>query len=276
MEEKLFDGNRVGQEQFYDLLLSRELSWQEIIYDLISSEQLDPWDIDLSLLAQKYLERIRELEELSFFISSKVLFAASLLLRIKSELLLDRYIKGLDEILFGKPPEREKGYERVFLDEELPDLLPKTPLPRSKKVTLQELMQALEKAMATEHRRIVKEIAIRQAARSIDIILPKIRINLKEKIKELYSKIKNFFKSQPTERLTFSILAGAGRENRIATFVPLLHLDSQEKILLEQERHFEEIFILLHGLTPQPQEMDVQDTQGDLQQTEQQIGQPSN
>ncbi len=265
MGEQLFNGNRVGQEQFYDLLLSRELSWQEIIYDLIASEQLDPWDIDLSLLAQRYLEKIRELEDLSFFISSKVLFAASLLLRIKSELLLDRYIKSLDEILFGKPPEKEKEYGRIFLNEELPELLPKTPLPRAKKVTLQELMQALEKAMATEQRRIVKEIATKQAARNIDMLLPKIRINIKEKIREVYNKISNFFKHQPQERLTFSILAGSDKENRIATFVPLLHLDSQEKILLEQERHFEEIYILLHGLIPPNDAI----TQGDSQQSEQ-------
>ena len=85
---------KVSQEQLYDLLLSRELSWQEIIYDLIASEQLDPWDIDLTFLASRYLDKIRQLEEASFFISSKVLLAASILLRIKSELLL-RAIQAL-------------------------------------------------------------------------------------------------------------------------------------------------------------------------------------
>ena len=45
---------------------------------------------------------MQKLEEADFFISSKVLLAACLLLRIKSEILLNQYIKSIDEILFGK------------------------------------------------------------------------------------------------------------------------------------------------------------------------------
>jgi hypothetical protein len=70
---------KVGQEQIHDLLFEEKLSWQSIIYDLINTEQLNPWDINIAVLSQKYLERVRELEEANFFISSKVLLAASLL-----------------------------------------------------------------------------------------------------------------------------------------------------------------------------------------------------
>ena len=93
---------KVGQEQIHGLLFGNNLNWQSIIYDLINTEQLDPWGIDICLLANKYLERVQALEEANFFISSKVLFAASLLLRIKSEILLNQYLPSLDEILFGK------------------------------------------------------------------------------------------------------------------------------------------------------------------------------
>ena len=103
IEDKNNQAERVGQNELYNLLVSRELSWQAIIYDLIKSEQLDPWDIDLVLLTQKYLEKIKELEEASFHVSSKILHAAAILLRIKSEILLSKYLKSLDEILFGKP-----------------------------------------------------------------------------------------------------------------------------------------------------------------------------
>ena len=84
--------SKIGQEQIHGLLFGEQLSWQAIIYDLINSEQLDPWDIDLVLLTNKYLERVKKLEEENFFVSSKVLFAAALLLRIKSEILLNHYI----------------------------------------------------------------------------------------------------------------------------------------------------------------------------------------
>ena len=48
--EKLKEGEKLGNEQVYDLITSKEVSWQTIIYDLINTEQLEPWDVDLSLL----------------------------------------------------------------------------------------------------------------------------------------------------------------------------------------------------------------------------------
>lgn len=240
MQEK----EKISQEQLYDMLLSHELSWQEIIYDLIQSEQLDPWDIDITLIASKYLDRIRELEEANFLISSKVLLAASILLRVKSELLLSRYIRTLDEILFGKKEDTRK-YERIILDEEIPELMPKTPLPRLKKVTLQELMQSLERAITTEQRRIGKEIGLRNAGRSITFVLPKVKIKIRERITNLYNRIKDFFRQRPDEKLTFIMLTGPQREEKIASFLPLLHLDSQGKVFVTQEKHFDEIYIFL-------------------------------
>jgi segregation and condensation protein A len=243
---------KISQEQLYDMLLSKELSWQEIIYDLIQSEQLDPWDINIALLASKYLDKIRRLEEANFFISSKVLFAASILLRIKSELLLSRYIRSLDEILFGKKEEARR-YERIVLDEEIPELLPKTPLPRLKKVTLQELMQSLERAIATEQRRIKKDIALRYAGKNITFVLPRAKVNIRERIVNLYNRIMEFFRQKPNEKLTYTMLTGSEKEEKIASFLPLLHLDSQGKVFLEQEKHFDEIYILLQQQLKQKQ-----------------------
>ena len=98
---KKFSEKNVKQEQIQDLLFNREIGWQEIIYDLINTEQLDPWDVDIIILTDKYLEKIEEIGG-DFFVSSKVLLAAAFLLRIKSEILLNKYIKSIDEILFGK------------------------------------------------------------------------------------------------------------------------------------------------------------------------------
>jgi len=245
---------RVGQEQIHELLFGEKLSWQAIIYDLINTEQLDPWDIDISLLSGKYLEKIRELEEGNFFVSSKVLFAASLLLRMKSDILLNRDIPGLDDVLFGKKEEKNYSQERIELaDGEIPDLIPRTPIPRFKKVTLQELMSALGKAFKTENRRIGREIVSRQRQREMEVVMPKSTFNLKNKIKEIHGKLKNIF-SNRNEKLAFSELLDLhdkknfSREDKIAVFVSLLHLDNQQKVWIEQENHFEEIWIMLKSL----------------------------
>ena len=237
------DNEKVGQAQLYDLLTGRDTSWQQIIYDLIQSEQLDPWDIDLALLTKSYIDKIKELEETEFYISSKIFLAAAILLRIKSELLIKRYIRSLDEILFGKPEEKEKA--PFYIELEDVDLFPRTPLPRQRKVTLQELMSALNKAIDTEQRRIKKEIDIRQALKNAAIVLPTRTINLREKIREIYNKILAFFSSKQEQQLTFSQLAGTNKIERIGTFVPLLHLDFHQKIDLDQQEHFGEIYITM-------------------------------
>ena len=238
---------KVGQEQIHDLLLSDKLSWQAIIYDLINTEQLDPWDIDLTLLAKKFLDRVRLLEETNFFVSSKVLLAASLLLRIKSEILLEHDLKTLDEVLFGKKEEKQYIQNRIDLDEEIPMLTVRTPLPRYKKVTLEELMRALGHAINTENRRIQKVVVGKQQEFETAISLPKRRINVQDHIKEIYSRLKDIFKDRE-HKLSFSELAGKDNDERIATFVPLLHLDNQQKVWLEQEGHVTEIWILPKSL----------------------------
>ncbi len=236
---------RVSQEQIHGLLFEEKLSWEQIIRDLINSEQLDPWDIDLGVLANKFLDRVRELEEANFFISSQVLLAASLLLRFKSDLLLDQYIPSLDAVLFGEKKEKKKETQNMIeFDEEVPGLVLRTPLPRFKKVTLEELMNALGHAIRTENRRIRKVIIAKQQELETAMALPKHRINIKDKIKEIYARLKSIF-SKREERLAFSELSGKSMEDRVATFIPLLHLDSQHKVWLEQNGHFEEIWILL-------------------------------
>ncbi len=238
---------KVGQEQVHKLLFGEKLSWKAIIYDLINSEQLNPWDIDISLLSTKYLEKIRDLEEHNFFVSSKVLLAAALLLRIKSEILLNYDLKNLNDALFGKKEVKKYVQERIEFDEDVPDLIPRTPLPRFRRVTLQELMSALGKAIKTETRRIKRVTLERQHEIEAAVALPRKGINLKEEIKRVYGKLREIFKTRE-DRLAFSHLAGEKREDRIAHFVPLLHLDNQKKVWLEQHEAFDEIWILLRDM----------------------------
>jgi segregation and condensation protein A len=234
---------KVGQEQIHGLLFGEKLSWQSIIYDLINTEQLDPWDIDISLLSNKYLEKVRELEEANLFVSSKVLFAASLLLRIKTEILLNEDLPGLDDILFGREEKKKYIQERMELDEDVPMLIQRTPLPRHRKVTLQQLMSALGKAVRTENRRIQKVITARQQEIETAIAIPKATINIGDSIKSVYRRLKEAF-SKKEERVAFSeFVEKHNGGKKVEAFVPLLHLDNSHKVVLEQEGHLDEIYI---------------------------------
>ena len=235
----------VKQDQIHDILFNREIGWKEIIYDLINTEQLDPWDIDITILSDQYLQKIQEIEETDFFVSSKVLLAAALLLRIKSEILLNQYIKSIDEILFGTAkPVNSYELERIELDEDIPGLIPKSPLPRFKRVTLNELMESLNKAILTENRRIRKEIVKKNAIRESLILLPKKTISIKDKIREVYENLLEYFKEDELKhRVSFNDFIGQDKEERIISFYPLLQLDSQKKIWLEQEEHLVDFHI---------------------------------
>ena len=76
------------------------------------------------------------------------------------------------------------------------------------------------------------------------MVIPEKPVDITQIIMELYEKIKLTFTKRPT--LTFSELIPSQRkEDKIATFVPLLHLATQSKIDLNQEEHFGEIDIQL-------------------------------
>ncbi len=239
------EGNH-KQEQIHDILFNREIGWQEIIHDLINTEQLDPWDINIIILTDRFLERISGVEEADFFISGKVLLAASLLLRIKSEILLNKYIKSIDEILFGKKEEKKDVFEKIEFDEPIPELILKSPVPRPKRITLQELMDSLDKAITTENRRINKEVINKRAMIETSFSLPKSKFSIKDKIKDIYGNLRTYFQEDTKrKKISFTKFVGTNKEERVISFFPLLYLDHQKKVWLEQERPFGEFHIWL-------------------------------
>ena len=230
------------QEKIYDLILNEdEITWQSIIYDLVKTEEMDPWDINISLLSEKYLVKIRELQEFNFFISGRIVLAASLLLRIKSVRLLEQDFADFDNLLFSQDEENlltddlEQGSK---FKGEVPDLLIKTPLARKRKVNLNDLMKALEQALEVQNKRLIRK-EDEKIIREIPIIR---KIDVSALIKRLYAKITSLFSSKQT--ITFrELLPSEKREDKVVTFLPLLHLENQGKINLTQNEPFGEIFI---------------------------------
>ena len=239
-------GDRINQNQFFDLISSDELGWQAIIYDLIKTEQLDPWDINLGILADRYVETIQQLEDADFFVSSKILLACSLLLRLKSEILINSYIQDLNDALFGRKDDKKYEIEKLFVNEdELPTLIPRTPMARHKKVTLEELMNALNQAINTENRRIKKEIKDRQAEKSALTVMPNNNfVPLNVRIKNIFGVVQNHI-GQGNDHLKFHEMAPS-KEERLASFVPVLHLSNNGKIYLRQPKHFDDIHMTLN------------------------------
>ncbi|MDO8628281.1 MAG: hypothetical protein Q7R56_00835 [Nanoarchaeota archaeon] len=232
------------QEQIYHMLVEKdEVTWQSIIYDLVKSEQMDPWDIDVSILAQKYIEKIHELQEHNFFLSGKILLASAILLKLKSIKFVDEHIAGFDSLLFAREEDLLlDDQQSPFAAEEIPPLLIKTPQQRKRKVSIQDLMQALSAALRVEDKRNIRKMKERVIR---EVHLPGKKIDITLLIKNLYGKIIGWFSRNQT--LTFQQLVpeGAAKKDVLLTFIPMLYLSNQQKIDLNQEQAFGKIDITL-------------------------------
>ncbi|MEM5834285.1 MAG: segregation/condensation protein A [Candidatus Aenigmatarchaeota archaeon] len=221
------------EENILELILKKE-SWEEVIYHIVSIENLNPWDIDLVRLADSFLRYIQKIQELDFRIPAKIVFVAAVLLRLKADYLsLFEEEESVEEIAKAEP------FVDLGIDPNLIQLgLPMKRIPK-RQVTLEELINALRKALAVRERKIERKIMWRariQAQISEEDITKKINHVMNE-IDELIQKLK-------VNKIKFSqIVEDWNRDQIIDHFVPLLHLEQNEKVVTEQEDFFKDIFI---------------------------------
>ena len=191
------------QDRIFEMLMKEdEITWQTILYDLVKTEEMDPWDIDISLLARKYIDTIKKLQEMNFAISGKIILASAILLKIKSQRLVEEDIARFEAII--NPPEEEfipEGLDQESI-ESLEDnrivVIPKMPQPRRRKVSLQDLFSALQKALQVDQRRLLR----REHALDIPpVVPPEKKININNLIDQIYGRILNIFKTE--KKLTF-------------------------------------------------------------------------
>ncbi|MFH1770251.1 MAG: ScpA family protein [archaeon] len=244
-----------NQEQPHDrifniLFKEDELTWQNIIYDLVRTEEMDPWNINISLIAEKFLEKLKTFKEMDFRISGKIVLASSMLLKMKSTRLLETDLIAFDSILTASEEEtmdylEELGDEVGREKSELPKIRPRIPQPRKRKVSVFDLVEALEQALEVENRRksyITPNIKTEVPKKTREITLV---------IKDVYDKIVSFF-SKSTDKLSFEeLIPSDSKEDKVFTFIPLLHLDTQQKIDMRQKEHFGDIHIYLNKNKPE-------------------------
>lgn len=234
--------------QIFNLLLNEDdVTWQSIIYDLVKTGDIDPWDVDVSQLAAEYLQMLKKLKDMDFRVSGKVLLAAAVLLKIKSNRFLGSDMSNFDN-MFNQPEETLSDYmEEGLLDDQLrnlengeekPLLIPKTPQPRERKVSIFDLVDALQQALDVKKRRVLKDLP------DVEIKIPEKTRDITEVIREVYGKIKTHFSTTEKTILGFNeLIPSNSKEDKIMTFIPLLHLENQQRVNLVQHKHFSPIFI---------------------------------
>jgi len=227
----------LSDQQLINLMIS-EPSWEDVIIKIIAEEQMDPWSIDIIKLSNAFLDYLQKMEELDLRIPARFILISAILLRMKSDVLIEKE----EKILI---PEAEKeADETLRVLASLPPLQP--PLKRIplRNVTLEELLSALRKAYEVQERRTERKIRIKRA---VDVVLPVGEVeDITERIGKLLSQINDALGE--VESIEFSRLVKRwGRREIVESLLPLLHLSQDGKINLTQEELFKEIMIKLRS-----------------------------
>jgi len=216
-EHGVVDENKVIQT----IILGSD--WQEVLTTLVAEEGMDPLYVDLIKLADVFRQYLEHLKQFDFRIPARFILVAAILLRMKAELLLDEEEEKIIKTTQSEP-----------LNIDVPLLLPPITRKPTRKVTLNELVSALNKAFDFQERKEGKKLRMRRAIERL--IEPENDIEVR--IKEIYEEIVS------RKAITFSQLVPAWKKMEIVkTFLPLLHLATRDMVTCEQEEMFKEIFI---------------------------------
>jgi len=222
-------------KELYDVIISDKLTWEGLIRDIVRDERMDPWNINIIQLAKRFAQHINKKKDI-LRISGKFILTASILLKMKSDFLLTDEEETSEEGV-------SLGWLFKKIDYELGarELIPRIPMMKKRRVTLEELIGALRKAIEVKDRRIVR-LQEREESRVIPLKLN--RVNLTEKINDVYSALTNFFKKRRKSEVMFEeLLPSHERFDVIWTFMPLMHLSSRGKVDLFQEKTFGDIIV---------------------------------
>jgi segregation and condensation protein A len=221
------------EDKLYETIMSKELTWEGLIRDIVYTEGLDPWDIDISILVKKYLDALKKFKEMDIRLSGKFILAAAILLKMKADYLLAKKEEEEKKSI----SEREQEEALVKLGDY--ELQPNVPQPKKRKVTMEELIASLRKALVVSEKR-----KIRHKQREVKIKIKLKKVDLGEKVRALYQRILEFMQKFKKEVVTFSeLVPSKKKEDIIWTFVPLIHLANKGKVELKQEELFGEIYV---------------------------------
>jgi len=227
------------EENILKLIMEKE-NWEEILYQIVSIEQLDAWNIDLIKLTDRFIEYINKLEQLDFRIPARIVFVATVLLRLKAD-----YLSIFEEEETIETIAKEQQFVDLGIDPNLVQLgLPMRRMPK-RQISLDELIVALRKAMVVRERKAERR-RIWRAQLEAEIS----EEDITKRIEKMLVEIDDIMKKANKDKVSFSeIVKKWKRDKIIEKFVPLLHLENDRKISTEQEDYFKEIFISKKNIT---------------------------
>ncbi len=229
----------------------------EILVQMAKAGKIDPWNIDIIDVTDKYLSHLFEIKAQNLRATSKTLLFASILLRLKSNVL-----EGNDILDFEEPVEDD--YE--ILDDEIIDNyeLPKNnvisfsevlqrrtsvKVNRNRTVTLKDLIRQLEFYEKLERKHSLKQQQERaqRRIRSYANLTAEDIVNLaheefiENSVKTIQLRLEKIFNKDKKVELNELISIGM---SKVSAYIALLFLTAEGKCDLEQDEFYSDLYVV--------------------------------
>jgi segregation and condensation protein A len=206
----------------------------EILVTLAKNGEIDPWNIDIVEVTDKFLQHVEELEKMDLRVSGRTLLYAAILLRMKSNVLV--------EVEEPQEPIEDDSVQFEITDYPVPAM----PLRRSSRrpVTLEELLSELKKAEAVEKRRLERFDTKKEERRTTieEVLSIAHEEDIESRVGRMRDLLNELFEKQ--KHIKFSDLSSPlDRTGKVMAYLALLFLATKKEIWLEQEELFGELFI---------------------------------
>lgn len=228
----------------------------EILVQLAEKGDIDPWDVDIIEVTNKYLLALNSNPRENLLNAGRAIFYASVLLRLKSDILLNLS----NETLLNSQQTENFFPEDELLDQngvhidisKLESFIVRSSLgkqQRKRKISLGDLIFALQQAEEEEERRALRAklrsanaFTIAPIETSDDILEIAHEEDIEEIVEKVEAIIQEHLTSENEKPITLSFLSEI-LNGKVKPFLALLFLAHSQKVVLEQKEMYGEVYI---------------------------------
>jgi len=204
-----------------------------ILFDLLRLHRVKPWDVDLVLILNSFLAEMKKKGYIDFSASGTALLSSSIVHRMKSELVLK-----MEEP--PKPPIPRPN-------EVVPPALPFPLRFEYTSTSVSEILRTLQEVLMNE-KLILEKKPFVLSPPAVFEQLDEFLSRIEENIEEFYGELIKLSIRGPLSFLKF--VEGQTLLDVVRTFIMLLFLAHQKKIVLTQDEQTSDILIRLGEVSP--------------------------
>jgi segregation and condensation protein A len=228
----------------------------DVLVEMAREGEIDPWDIDIVEVTDKFLER---LEEADLVRSGRALLYASILLRMKSDYIVEEDDDEDDEPELSRAGAREDGFPEAPFDDNIDALEAeferrlerRRVRDKTRPETLDELVRELRERErgswwkeSREYDTSTEETVFRPerpAPTTEDAMETAHNDDIEESVDEVRDRLGAEFEHR--EEILFAELRGETKRETVTTYVALQFLAMRDGIVLEQDELYGDLWV---------------------------------